>query len=88
MELLAEGRGRIYPDPETLLFGRQDESFRESLESARNCVRELLGTDLEGKDVCWSLTRHDGLPLSELFGGSAGAAFAVGLAVLWSRSGD
>lgn len=88
LELLPGGRGHIYPDPESLLFVRQDVKFREALESARHCARELLGTDLEGQDVRWSLTRHDGQPLSELFGGSAGAAFAIGLTVLSSGSPD
>lgn len=82
LELLPDGRGRVFPDPEKLLFVRQDRSFREAIESALMCAQELLGSTLAGYDVRWSLTRHDPLPLTELSGGSAGAAFALGLAAL------
>ncbi|MEK6372558.1 MAG: hypothetical protein AABO58_07655 [Acidobacteriota bacterium] len=85
LELVPKGRGYIYPNPECLLFVKQDERFRGALNSARASVRELLGGELEDHDVRWTLTRHDGQPLSELTQESVGGAFALGLAALWAR---
>ena len=84
LELLPQGSGRIFPDPASLLFVSQDDSFRSATEAARESARELLGAIPEDLDVRWSLTRHDRLPLSRLSQGSAGAAFALGLTALWA----
>jgi tetratricopeptide (TPR) repeat protein len=88
LELLPHGRGQIFPDPEKLLFVKQDGAFREAVVSAQASVRELLGSDIQDHDVRWTLTSHGDQHFTELAKGSAGGAFALGLAVLWSRSTD
>jgi tetratricopeptide (TPR) repeat protein len=88
LELLPQGRGQVFPDPEKLLFVKQDDSFREAVASAQANLRELLGGDIQDHDVRWSLTSKGGQQLTELARESAGAAFALGLTALWARSTD
>jgi hypothetical protein len=83
LDLLENGNGTLYPDPESMSFVRLSESFLESIQRARAAVLQMEGR-LEGEDVRWKIERQDGKTLSCLEGGSAGGAFALALVKLLS----
>lgn len=78
LELLMDGRGALYPDPECMSFVSLKESFQEALQEA---VRLAQGQGVwpAERDVRWRIERQDGRPLTALDGGSAGGAYALGL---------
>ena len=78
LELLQDGRGTLYPDPETMSFVSLKDSFQESL---REAVRLAQAQDVwpGERDIRWRIERQDGRPLTALDGGSAGGAYALGL---------
>jgi hypothetical protein len=81
LELMPDGRGKLYPIPE-LAFMR-DKDFHQAEDNARACV-EGAGLWQKDWDVRWRLQRRDGKPLVTLSGPSMGAAFALGLAKLFA----
>lgn len=75
-DLLAEGRGAVYTDPECMSFVRFDSSMRRAIEAATEYVRGV-GIWGEEFDVRWRVRRLDGEVLSWLEGASMGGAFAL-----------
>jgi WD40 repeat protein len=65
---------------------KADEEFRDSIVAARAWALGQSGVPRNGT-VTWTIT-HGGKPLADVEGGSAGAAFAVGLAYLFVLTKD
>jgi hypothetical protein len=85
LDLLDDGDGTLYPDPETMSFVTQGDKFIESQQNAINAIQQR-GTWAYHKDVRWKIERQDGKPIQVLDGGSAGATFALGLSKLYTQS--
>ena len=85
LDLLDEGDGTLYPDPETMSFVDFGEKFLESQQNAIHAIHKR-GRWAKDKDVRWKIERQDGKPLRVLDGGSAGATFALGLSKLYAGS--
>ena len=84
LEIVPGGAGCLYPTTEICLL-RMDEDFIEAKENARRFVANKLGLWEGGCDVRWQIKLPGGRSLPPaLEGGSAGAAFAIGLAKLFS----
>ena len=85
-QLTDEGTGVFYPDPQTMSFVTRDDDFQEAEQNAVAYVRETetMWQDEDKIDVRWKITRQDGQPFTHLTGGSAGGAFALGLAKLFA----
>ena len=81
LALIEEGQGMLYPDPETMSFVRCGEEFLQAGQHAVAFIRER-GLWPKTKDVRWMITRRGQEPMLEIHGGSAGGAFALGLAKL------
>ncbi len=86
LELLAdEGNSLLYPDPITMACVVREPNFQEAEQNAVAYIHaQGLWRETPPVDVCWKLTRQDGKPLAHLEGGSAGGAFALGLAKLFA----
>ena len=85
LEVLGSGRGELFPSSE-MAFVFRDEEFEEAEGNACAWAYEN-GWD-RSTDVRWSLKLPDGRTPTSLSGGSAGGAFAVGLAKLFSKSAE
>lgn len=81
LELIEEGRGTLYSNPETMSFVLCGEDF---LQSEQNAIAFLHEEKLwpKSNDIRWMITRKSYEPIFEINGGSAGGAFALGLAKL------
>jgi len=86
LALIEEGQGVLYPDPETMSFVLGGEEFLQSGKNAVAFVREQ-GLWPKTKDVRWMIVRRSPEPMFEIHGGSAGGAFALGLARLLANEG-
>ncbi|MBV7333592.1 hypothetical protein KFU94_36235 [Chloroflexi bacterium TSY] len=83
-----EGTRTLYPHPHTMSFLDRDQAFQISEANATAWVRDTLKLWEEGgrSDIRWRLTRKDEQPLFRVEGGSAGGAFALGVAALLSKT--
>ena len=79
--LIGEGQGTLYPDPETMSFVLRGDTFLQAEQNAIAFVRKQ-GLWPKTEDVRWKITRKSHKPILELDGGSAGGAFALGIAKL------
>lgn len=83
LELIRNGDGSIYPIPSQSLLG-YDSDFRQTIENAHMYIRDGERLWREGYDVRWRLELPKETPLPLILrGGSAGGAFALGLAKLF-----
>ena len=76
IDLLENGTGEIFPAAALALC--RDHAMIEAESNVARWAHERLGKH----DVCWSLSRQDGNPISHLAGPSLSGALAVGLAML------
>jgi hypothetical protein len=81
LELLDQGNGALYPDPECMSFVLCHDFFLKAVDTAR-LHSDLASLWNNSFDVRWKLTRQDRKTVYELDGCSAGGAFALGLARL------
>jgi hypothetical protein len=81
LELIEAGEGILYPNPQTMSFVLCGESFHQSEQNTIAFLREQ-GLWPKTKDVRWTITKKSLEPIFEINGGSAGGAFALGLAKL------
>ncbi len=79
-----QGRGELYPDPAMMAFVTRAADFASAEQNAVVFIR-AQGLWKAHCDVRWRLARQDGRPLTRLEGGSAGGAFALGLAKLFAE---
>jgi hypothetical protein len=85
-QLSDAGGGFLFPDAAAMSTVIREQDFQNSEQAAVACVRaHHLWPAGSSVDVRWKLTRQDGKPLSQLEGGSAGAAFALGLIKLFNH---
>jgi hypothetical protein len=82
LEVLGSGSGELFPSSE-MAFVFRDKEFVKAEENASAWAYKN-GWD-KSTDVRWSLKLPDGRMPTSLSGGSAGGAFAVGLAKLFSE---
>ena len=85
LNLLDAGGGAIYPDPETMSFVKLTDSFLQAHENAVAAIQHR-GEWVNYQDIRWKIERQDRKPLHVLDGGSAGGAFALGIAKLLAGS--
>ncbi|MBV7333596.1 hypothetical protein KFU94_36255 [Chloroflexi bacterium TSY] len=88
LQLLSDvGSGLLYPDPVTMSFVTRDEAFQQAEQNGVSYLcSEGLWKENETIDVRWRLLRQDRNPLVHIEGGSAGGAFALGLAQLLANT--
>jgi hypothetical protein len=83
LELMEEGCGTLYPNPESMSFVVRGDGFLQAEQNTVAFVRDQ-GLWPQNKDVRWMITQKNREPIFEIHGGSAGAAFALGLMKLLS----
>jgi len=83
-QLAGEGNSALYPDPAAMAFVTREQTFQEAEQNALAHLRAEGVWKDGGPDVRWRLLRKDSRPLTYLEGGSAGGAFALGLAKLFA----
>jgi hypothetical protein len=85
LDLLEDGAGTLYPDPETMAFVGLDNTFLQSVGNAQAVVQRV-NLWSSNHDIRWKIERSDGSPFYYLRGGSAGGAFALTLSKLFAEA--